>query len=90
MKTQLSIDGTMILIGLAVVAVGYVSYKKDEIITAVNPADDGNFINTHVTDVVKKITMNESQSLGELTYKTRAYNPLAWIFEGVGRLTGDL
>jgi len=84
------VDGLMMLVIAGVGTAAYVSYKKKDIIAAVNPANDNNIINNQVSSVVKKITQGKSSSLGELTYKTRAYNPLAWIFEGVGKITGDL
>lgn len=92
-KTSIKIDGLMVLIGAGVLGAVYIASQKEKISAAldkVNPASENNFVYQGTSKIVQAATMSEADSVGDLIYKTRYVNPIAWIFEGVGRITGDL
>lgn len=90
MGAQVQIDGVMVLTGAAVLA-GLVLYaKRQELINAVNPASDQNVVNQAASKFVQEASDGQYENVGDWVYQTRGTNPIAWIFEGVGRLTGDL
>ena len=91
MNTALKIDGLMVLTGAVVIIGGYLYYKKDAIIdsvtTAVDVTSDENIVNQTFHAIAND---PQGRSYGEYIYDNKEIHPLAWIFEGVGKLTGDL
>lgn len=55
-RVNVNVDGTMVLVGLAIAGLAYVWWKKKQIVSAVNPADSNNIINRGVSDAVQTTT----------------------------------
>lgn len=90
MGVEFKIDGIMILTGLVVVAGVAVYVKKEKIKEALNPASDQNAIYTALNESLADATGRKDLTLGKAIYETKTYNPIAWLFEGIGTVTGQL
>lgn len=89
-KTQVRIDGTMVLIAAAVLG-GVVVYSKWDAIKAglnkVNPASAENVVYSGLSGAIDNTT--KYQSVGDWVYETRKYNPIAYGNEFLLWLMGE-
>ncbi len=84
------VDGLMVLVVAGIIAGVVVYTKRKNIIESVDPTNANNIVNQSATSIVKSVSNNKYQNVGDWVYKTKTYNPIAWAFEGIAKLNGDL
>jgi hypothetical protein len=89
MGVSVRVDGVMVVAALAVVAAGVVWYNRRAIIGAVDITSDQNIAYQTANKLTQAATGDSGQTFGGWVYDTRAYNPLAWINEGIMKVLGD-
>ncbi len=80
----------MLLVIGGVVAGSVVYINRKKLIEKIDPTNKNNLANTGFHSLVKTIDPTETRTYGEYLYDNKSIHPLAWIFEGIGKLTGDL
>jgi len=90
MSVGLKVDGLMIVIVAGVVAGSVIYIKRKKIKQALDVTSDKNVFYSNTSDFVRGASSGKYKNVADFTYKTRKYNPLAWAFEVIGKLNGDL
>lgn len=94
---DVKVDGIMLLTGLALLGVAVIYFKFDdikqgvvEVAKKVDPTNEENIAHGLAVEGINAVTGEDYTNAGQFVYETQPYNPIGWIFEGVGRLRGDI
>lgn len=90
MAVSVRVDGVMVVAGLALAGAAFLYWKRDAIAAALDPTRESNLAHQAATKAINAVTDGGYESVGDWAWATRDYNPLAWVFEGIGRVTGDI
>jgi len=90
MAIGVKVDGLMLLVIAGVVAGSVVYAKRKKIIESIDPTSEKNLAYQGASGFVKGASAGKYKNVADWTWQTRKYNPLAWAFEGIAKLTGDL
>ena len=90
MSVGVKIDGLMVLIITGVIAGSVIYINRKKMLEKIDPTNENNIANTSFHRLVNAIDPEETRTYGQYLYENKSIHPLAWIFEGIGTLNGDL